>query len=41
MDVLVQTLLEKEVLEKEEFEKLIKESTNKSGKSLKDKQSRS
>jgi len=29
MDVLVQTLLEKEVLEKEEFEKLMKESDNK------------
>ena len=41
MDVLVQTLLEKEVLEKEEFEKLMKESDNKAEKSLKDKQPRS
>jgi len=41
MDVLVQTLLEKEVLEKEEFEKLMKESGNKAEKSLKDKQPRS
>ena len=41
MDVLVQTLLEKEVLEKEEFEKLMKESGNKAEKPLKDKQPRS